>query len=221
MTSTRPSCSGQPVQGCSASARKPCPATEDTTAERKHEMHEQMLEIYYAHNARRLHRTVDRILMRFGGLSYADTDDFYSLANEVFTDVMGRYDGTGSFEGFLHSCLARKIMSEITRRNRKKRQADRMAMSLDAPVGSGDGCTFMELVSSDSDPRDQISAGHVFSHKMECYLGRLSSGERDVLELLSYSYGADEIREMLHISRREYTDALEGIRCYENIRILF
>ena len=51
-----------------------------------------ILDTYYADNAKKLHKTVDRILCKFGGLSSKDTDDFYSLANEVFVDVMKRYD---------------------------------------------------------------------------------------------------------------------------------
>lgn len=77
------------------------------------------MDSYYADNARKLHRTVDKILSRFGGLSDKDTDDFYSLANEVFVDVLKRYDPEQSFDGFLYSCLSNKIMTEITRRNRE------------------------------------------------------------------------------------------------------
>ena len=62
-------------------------------------------------------------------------DDFYSLANEVFVDVMRRYDGAQSFDGFLYSCLLNKIKTEITRRNREKRKADRMSISIDTPIG--------------------------------------------------------------------------------------
>ena len=51
-----------------------------------------ILNTYYADNAKKLHKTVDRILCKFGGLSGKDTDDFYSLANEVFADVIKRYD---------------------------------------------------------------------------------------------------------------------------------
>ena len=98
-------------------------------------MHDQILNSYYADNARKLHRTVDRILAKFGGLSYKDKDDFYSLANEVFVDAMGRYDGTQPFDGFLYVCLSNRIKSEMTRRNREKRKADRLAISLDAPIG--------------------------------------------------------------------------------------
>lgn len=47
-----------------------------------------ILNDYYADNAKKLHRVVDRILSKFGGLTYKDTDDFYSLANEVFADVL-------------------------------------------------------------------------------------------------------------------------------------
>ncbi len=84
-------------------------------------MHDQILNTYYANNARKLHRTVDRILAKFGGLSNKDRDDFYSLANEVFVDAIGRYDCTQPFDGFLYVCLVNKIKSEITRRNREKR----------------------------------------------------------------------------------------------------
>ena len=90
-----------------------------------------ILDTYYADNARKLHRTVDKILVKFGGLSGKDMDDFYSLANEVFADVLKRYDHVQSFDGFLYTCLSNKIMTEITRRNREKRKADRMCTSLD------------------------------------------------------------------------------------------
>ena len=46
-----------------------------------------ILEAYYADNARKLHKMVDGILLKFGGLTHKDMDDFYSLANEVFVDV--------------------------------------------------------------------------------------------------------------------------------------
>ena len=70
-----------------------------------------ILDTYYADNAKKLHRVVDRILSKFGGITYKDTGDFYSLANEVFVDAIRRYDGEQSFDGFLYSCLSNKIMS--------------------------------------------------------------------------------------------------------------
>lgn len=78
-----------------------------------------ILGAYYADDAKKLHKVVDKILSKFGGLSNKDKDDFYSLANEVFVNVLKRYDHEQSFDGFLYSCLSNKIMSEITRRNRE------------------------------------------------------------------------------------------------------
>ena len=89
---------------------------------------EQILTVYYSNNAQKLHNTVDKILLKFGGISDKDVDDFYSLANEVFVNVMRRYDGTQSFDGFLYSCLLNKIKTEITRRNREKRKECRFQL---------------------------------------------------------------------------------------------
>lgn len=97
-----------------------------------------ILNAYYADNARKLHRVVDRILHKFGGLLDKDKEDFYSLANEVFVDVLKRFDYEQSFDGFLYSCLSNKIKTEITRRNREKRRADRMSVPLDAVNDSGE-----------------------------------------------------------------------------------
>ena len=185
-------------------------------------MHDQILNTYYANNARKLHRTVDRILAKFGGLSNKDRDDFYSLANEVFVDAMGRYDGTQPFDGFLYVCLVNKIKSEITRRNREKRKADRIAVSLDAPVGDEDGCTLAELIADSYDLESEIfEKADAMAHKLEKYLELLSKRQKEVLMLLSYCYQACEIQRLLHMTQREYTDAVEGIRSYEKIRILF
>ena len=74
---------------------------------------EQILNAYYVDNAKKLHKIVDEILSKFGGLSGKDMDDFYSLANEVFVDVMKRYDPSQSFDNFLYSCLLNRIKTEM------------------------------------------------------------------------------------------------------------
>lgn len=184
-------------------------------------MHDQILNSYYADNARKLRRAVDRILFKFGGLAGKDTDDFYSLANEVFADALRRYDGIQPFDGFLHVCLSNKIMSEMTRRNREKRRADRMAVSLDAPVGDEDGCNLEDLIADSFDLEKEIF-GEVNSLavKLERYLEKLSRRQKEVLRLLSDCYRASEIQKALHMNKREYADELAIIRSYENIKIL-
>ena len=53
---------------------------------------EKILNTYYANNAKKLHIMVDKILFKLR-FTDVDNEDFYSLANEIFVDVIKRYDG--------------------------------------------------------------------------------------------------------------------------------
>ena len=183
---------------------------------------EQKLITYYRNNAKKLHKTVDKILLKFGGLSDKDVDDFYSLANEVFVDVMRRYDGSQSFDGFLYSCLLNKIKSEMTRRNREKRKADRMTISIDTPIGDNENSTLGDVIADDNTietvlfGRDEEG----YSKKMSLYLSRLSNLQKEVLKLNAAGYLPGEIREELHISERQFTDCCAAIHSYRNVSVL-
>ena len=182
-----------------------------------------ILDTYYTDNARKLHRVVDRILSKFGGLTYKDKGDFYSLANEVFADVIQRYDGEQSFDGFLYSCLSNKIMSEITRRNREKRKADRMSISIDTPVGEDKSLTLGDTIADDFDVEKEVLEGNKeeYSSKMLIYLSKLSNLQKEVLKLNIAGYLPNEIREELHINEKEYADCYAAIHSYKNVSVLF
>lgn len=183
---------------------------------------EQILNMYYTNNAKRLHETVDKILMKFGGLYDKDLDDFYSLANEVFADVIRRYDSSQSFETFLYSCLCNKIKTEITKRNREKRKADIMSVSIDMPVGDDENSTLKDVIADNYDIEKEIFGEEDSKFpKIQRYLERLSKRQREVAELLAASYEANEIQQILHINPKEYLDAMMGIRTYDNIALLF
>lgn len=183
---------------------------------------EQILNTYYVDNAKKLHSIVDKILLKFGGLSDKDMDDFYSLANEVFADIIKRYDGSRSFDVFLYSCLSNKIKSEITRRNREKRRADKMAVSIDTPIGDDKNSTIGDTIAANFNlEREIFGEDTEESSKIEKYLNRLSKRQRKVVELLAESYGAGEIQNILHITQQEYLDAMNGIHSYDNISVLF
>ncbi len=184
---------------------------------------EQILVTYYSNNAKKLHNTVDRILLKFGGISDKDMDDFYSLANEVFVDVMRRYDGSQSFDGFLFSCLLNKIKTEITRRNREKRKADRMSISIDTPVGDDENCTIGDIIADDFTIEKKLfeEKEEGYSRRMLLYLSRLSNLQKEVLRLSIAGYLPSEIREELHISERQYTDCYAAIHSYRNVSVLF
>lgn len=183
-----------------------------------------ILDTYYADNARKLHRTVNKILFKFRGLSNKDLDDFYSLANEVFTDVLKRYDGVQSFDGFLYTCLSNKIMTEITRRNREKRKADRMSVSLDAVNDGEEECSLLEIIPADFDTFEEVVKRNEDQHyqdKVQMYISRLSNRQVNILNLLIDGYKPGEIQVILGISSKEYSENLQVMRSYENVKILF
>lgn len=184
----------------------------------------QILDTYYADNAKKLHRAVDRILSKFGGLSYKDTDDFYSLANEVFADVIRKYDDSQSFDGFLYSCLSNKIMSEITRRNREKRKADRMSISVNAINDKGEDYCLLDCIPSDFHTFEEASKcqeNGQYQDKVQCYISKLSNQQVNILNLLIDGYKPFEVRRILEISPKEYENNMQIMRCYENMKILF
>lgn len=183
---------------------------------------DQILMKYYDNNARKLHSMVDKILLKFGGLSNKDIDDFYSLANEVFVDVMKRYDNSQSFDGFLYFCLLNKIKSEITKRNREKRKADRMSVSIDTPIGDDENSTLGDMIASDFNVEREVLKDNEeeYSSKMLLYLNRLSSIQKEVLKLNMAGYLPAEIREVLHISEKQYADCNAAIHSYRNVSVL-
>lgn len=184
---------------------------------------ERILVTYYSNNAKKLHNTVDKILLKFGGISDKDVDDFYSLANEVFVDVMKRYDRSQSFDGFLYSCLLNKIKTEITRRNREKRKADRMSISIDAPIGDDENSTIGDMIADDFIIERELFEKNEegYSQRMLQYLSRLSTLQKEVLRLNIMGYLPNEIREELHISEKQYADCYAAIHSYRNVSVLF
>ena len=183
-----------------------------------------ILDRYYADNAKKLHQTVERILCRFGGISGRDKDDFYSLANEVLADAVRRYDHERSFDGFLYSCLSNRIKTEMTRRNREKRRADRLCISLDAADGEGEECSLLEFIPSDFDTFEEAAKTQEngqYQDKVQLYISKLSSQQVTILNLLIDGYKPNEVRGLLEISQREYAENMQIIRSYENVKILF
>lgn len=184
---------------------------------------EELLNDYYADNAQRLHHLVRCILKKFGGLYEKDYDDFYSLANEVFLKALHSYQpDKGDFEGYLYSCLYKRIKTEFTARNRYKRKAGQSAISLDAPVKDMDHTTWADLLADTFDlEKEVIGEERAGSSKIDRYLERLSKRQKSVVELLISCYAAGEIQNLLQITKKEYADAIRGIHAYDNVSVLF
>ena len=181
---------------------------------------ELIINAYYAKDAKKLHKMVDKILIK---LKFnVDNEDFYSLANEIFVDVIKRYDNSKSFDGFLYSCLMNKFKTEMTRRNRSKRQADKNAISIDTPIGDDENCTLNDIIADkktiESDFFGENKDG--YSYQMQKYLSRLSPLQREVLRLISIGFMPSEILEELHINQKMYEDCYKAIHSYRNISVL-
>lgn len=184
---------------------------------------EQILIAYYADNASKLHKLVKKILLKFGGLSDKDLDDFYSLANEVFVDVMRRYDGLQPFDVFLYSCLSNKIKTEMTRRNREKRKADIMSVSIDTPIGDDENSTIGDLIvdnfTIEKEVFEKNKKGEWRKEVYE-YLSSLSPLQRKIAFLLSDNNTPDEICKELHITIKHFENSMKRILADERIKPL-
>ena len=184
---------------------------------------EQILNEYYKNNASKLRSVVNAILQRFGGLSDKDYDDFYSLANEVFVDVLKRYDESGqSFDTFLYCCLCNKIKTEITRRNRERRKADRMSVPIDTPIGDDGKSTLADMIASNIDIEKEVLDGvsDVEDEIIERYLASLSKIQRRIIEMKMENVGVIRIKKMLNLSNKQYSSHMKQAVQYEHIRLL-
>ncbi len=177
---------------------------------------------YFQNNAKKLNNMVDKILYK---LHFVDIDknDFYSLANEVFMYTVRDYEPSKSFDGFLYSCLYKKFCSEMTRRRREKRKADRMSISIDTPVGEEKNLTLGDTIADDFDVEKEVLEDdeEEYSSKMLLYLSKLSNLQKEVLKLNIAGYLPNEIREELHINEKEYADCYAAIHSYRNVSVLF
>ena len=181
---------------------------------------EAIINSYYNNNAQKLHKMIDKIIFR---LKFnVDNEDFYSLGNEIFIDVINRYDGKQQFDGFLYSCLIKKFKTEMTRRNRQKRQADKMAVSIETPIGENENITLSDIIADKNTIEKMFFEENedTYSAEMQKYLSRLSVLQREVLRLISIGFDPNEILTELHINKKQYEDCYNAIHAYRNISVL-
>ena len=186
-----------------------------------------ILQPYCENDMQRLKKISRSIFMRFNeSLTKADYDDFYSIANETLWKAYNSYDPDMgiSFEGFLCSCLQKKFKTELTHRHRQKRILNQFATSLDAVKEDEEGRSLLELIPSDFDTFEEVTKAQENGQcqdKVQMYLSRLSNRQVNILNLLVDGFKPMEIRQILDISEREYSDDMHFIRSYENVKILF
>lgn len=186
------------------------------------EKHEDLINLYFKENGKKLYTMIDQILFK---LKFdVDNNDFYSLGNEVFLDALCRYDETQDFNGFLYSCLMNKFKTEMTRRGRQKRQADKNSISIDTSIGNEDGdFTIGDTIASDKTIESELfkeENKEEWRPEVKEYLNKLSPLQRQIAFLLSDENTPEEICEELHITMKHFENSVKRILADERIRPL-
>lgn len=176
------------------------------------------VDFYCGNNNKELKKLVNKILIsNFGWVASSEYDDFYSLAAQVIWSCEQNFsnDKNTSFNTYLISCLIRKIKTRITYMNRDKRKQKDIEGNLIADISYdeliNDGVTPDTLIIYEDDDTEE------YSEKMTRYLSRLSSTQKRVLMLKADGYLPAEIKSIVKISDKQYSDCIAAITSYRNI----
>ena len=199
---------------------------------------DELLEQYYANGARKLHNMVDQIFKRkYGGPAGKDMDEFYSVANDAFADVVinHRYDHTkGDFNGYLYGVLSLAIVDEFKRIYRDKRvqkievkdengvvrKIPVKNLSLDSYIDEDEKLTLGDIIGSDYDIESDLGLDSSYDDNMERYLSSLSKIQRQIIEMKMDDIPVSIIKKTLNITDKEYLAYMSSARMNENIALL-
>ena len=98
-----------------------------------------------------------------------------------------------------------------------------MCTSLDAVNGDREESNLFNLIPSDFDTFEEAVKAQEngqYCDKVQQYISRLSNRQVNILNLLIDGFKPNEIWQMLEISPREYSDDMQIMRSYENVKIL-
>ena len=211
--------------------------------------YKEILESYYKVNedkpeesAKKLHNMVDKILSQFGGITDFDREECYSIANlEITKYVKNQLDkgiedlDEDKFNGYMYFGITNKIKAYITRKNRGKRcqivtskEGDKEVKQYIYPV-SLDGMStddgenkYMDVIPSDFDIESSIDVGELLNLEENVirYINSLGVIQRQIADLIMQGYNSTEIKEILHISDKEYYTYLSDMKEYDKRKLL-
>lgn len=182
---------------------------------------QELLEAYCNNEMKKLKQLCYPMLIKIGGITEKDYDDFYSIALEVLADSIFKYDDSLNcqFKSFLIGNIKRKFNTEVRDRNRQKCIPSKQIDSFDALVCEN-GIPVNETIPDKFDIYEELFGEDISGTKIEKYLSKLSILQRKIVSLLADGYMAKEIKAKLHITNKMYTDNLMAIQAYENIKVL-
>lgn len=203
------------------------------------EQRQQMLEEYAANDMIKLRQICNPIIQR-KDVPQMEYDDLYSVALDTLMNSVERYDSTKdcSFNTFLTGNIKRRFYDwtrDNTRLRRCNLQRNRNgkiqkdenndvviipSISIDAPTE--DGIDICEKVASEFKIEDQLSDEFGFStnEKIEKYLEKLSSKQKEIAKLIMEGYQSFEIREKLKLAEKRYAAYIKDMSCFEKSIVL-
>ena len=203
---------------------------------------EETIQWLFKDEAKEMKKICNKYMVKFGGISGMDHDDFYSQVGWDVSVAINNYkpNSEKTFKEFIYGVIKLSVCKQMTHRNRGKRQlivekeiVDEFGnktiikeyiptVSLDAPVGEEGGMTVGEMLAHISTTEKDFfeEREDTYSDKMNRYLNKLSSLQREVLRLISIGFMPSEILEELHINQKMYEDCYQAIHSYRNISVL-
>ena len=203
---------------------------------------EETIQWLFENDAKEMKKICNKYMTKFGGISGMDHDDFYSQVGWDVSVAINNYkpNSEKTFKEFIYGVIKLSVCKQMTHRNRGKRQlivekeiVDEFGnktiikeyiptVSLDAPVGEEGGMTVGEMLAHKSTTETDFfeEREDTYSDKMNRYLNKLSSLQREVLRLISIGFMPSEILEELHINQKMYEDCYQAIHSYRNISVL-
>lgn len=211
--------------------------------------YKEILESYYKVNedkpeesAKKLHNMVDKILSQFGGITDFDKEECYSIANLYISKyIKSQLDQNiedfdeDKFNGYMYFGITNKIKTYITRKNRGKRcqivtskEGDKEVKQYIYPTSldnlmTDDGETkYMDVIPSDFDIESSIDVGELLNlgQNVIRYINSLGTIQRQIADLIMQGYNSTEIKEILHISDKEYYTYLSDMKEYDKRKLL-
>jgi hypothetical protein len=203
---------------------------------------EEIIQWLFANESKEMKKICNKEMMRFGGISEMDYDDFYSQVGWDISKAKKRFEKSfdtsqeKTFKEYIYGVIKLSVWKQMSKRNRSKRQViiekevvDSegnivtekeyiQTTSLDAPIGDEDGVKLSDYLYSDISVENEIF-GDVYDEKVELFLKELPKIQRKIIEMKMKQHTSDEIKQSLDISDREYNSAMKSIQMNENLSL--
>lgn len=205
---------------------------------------QQCLNTLYQQDALKLHRMVDKMLVKYGGISQKDKDDFYSIANQTITeiitaienpDVERKYDSTkGNFLGYIYKAIHLAIIDNIKYRNASKRSVRvtdedgeiqyLQPVSLEAPIDKGESLTVGDFLCAQEDGFEILQAigedSCLLDEHISRFLDSLTALQKQIVRQIMSGDTASEIQVQLSLTKAQYDAQMREIKSYEHTKFL-